>query len=410
MKVVVQKFGGTSVRDEISRSQAIKHIQLALGDGYKVVVVVSAMGRLPDAYATDALLALVDYPNHAISNREYDLLLSCGEVLSAVVFSNQLKKSGILSTALTGVQAGFLTTDDFTQAKIIEMDTTRLKEELTEVDVVVVTGFQGQTKTGDITTLGRGGSDTSAAALGASLNAEYVDIFTDVDGIKTADPRIVPGARTLDVVTYSEIVNLAYQGAKVVHPRAVEIAMQAKVPLRVRSTASSDVGTLVTGSINQNLGRDINDRLITGIAHIAGIAQIKIETEADMTTLHADVFGTLADAGISVDFINMFPGGLRFTVPDILGEKALDIIEKLGYQPTKTAHCAKVSVVGAGMTGVPGVTARIVRSLKEQNITILQSADSHTTIWVLVKEEEVNQAVNALHEAFELTEKSWLDN
>lgn len=410
MKVVVQKFGGTSVRDEISRSQAIKHIQLALGDGYKVVVVVSAMGRLPDAYATDALLELVDYPNHAISNREYDLLLSCGEVLSAVVFSNQLKKSGILSTALTGVQAGFLTTDDFTQAKIIEMDTTRLKEELTEVDVVVVTGFQGQTRTGDITTLGRGGSDTSAAALGASLNAEYVDIFTDVDGIKTADPRIVPGARTLDVVTYSEIVNLAYQGAKVVHPRAVEIAMQAKVPLRVRSTASSDVGTLVTGSINQNLGRDINDRLITGIAHIAGIAQIKIETEADMTTLHADVFGALADAGISVDFINMFPGGLRFTVPDILGEKALDIIEKLGYQPTKTAHCAKVSVVGAGMTGVPGVTARIVRSLKEQNITILQSADSHTTIWVLVKEEEVNQAVNALHEAFELTEKSWLDN
>lgn len=410
MKVVVQKFGGTSVRDENSRSQAIKHIQLALGDGYKVVVVVSAMGRLPDAYATDALLELVDYPNHAISNREYDLLLSCGEVLSAVVFSNQLKKSGILSTALTGVQAGFLTTDDFTQAKIIEMDTTRLKEELTEVDVVVVTGFQGQTRTGDITTLGRGGSDTSAAALGASLNAEYVDIFTDVDGIKTADPRIVPGARTLDVVTYSEIVNLAYQGAKVVHPRAVEIAMQAKVPLRVRSTASSDVGTLVTGSINQNLGRDINDRLITGIAHIAGIAQIKIETEADMTTLHADVFGALADAGISVDFINMFPGGLRFTVPDILGEKALDIIEKLGYQPTKTAHCAKVSVVGAGMTGVPGVTARIVRSLKEQNITILQSADSHTTIWVLVKEEEVNQAVNALHEAFELTEKSWLDN
>lgn len=410
MKVVVQKFGGTSVRDENSRSQAIKHIQLALGDGYKVVVVVSAMGRLPDAYATDALLKLVDYPNHAISNREYDLLLSCGEVLSAVVFSNQLKKSGILSTTLTGVQAGFLTTDDFTQAKIIEMDTTRLKEELTEVDVVVVTGFQGQTKTGDITTLGRGGSDTSAAALGASLNAEYVDIFTDVDGIKTADPRIVPGARTLDVVTYSEIVNLAYQGAKVVHPRAVEIAMQAKVPLRVRSTASSDVGTLVTGSINQSLGRDINDRLITGIAHIAGIAQIKIETEVDMTALHADVFGALADAGISVDFINMFPGGLRFTVPDILGEKALDIIEKLGYQPTKTAHCAKVSVVGAGMTGVPGVTARIVRSLKEKNISILQSADSHTTIWVLVKEEEVNQAVNALHEAFELTDKLWLDN
>jgi aspartate kinase len=368
------------------------------------------MGRLPDPYATDALLTLVDYPNHAISNREYDLLLSCGEVLSAVVFSNQLKKSGLTSTTLTGVQAGFITTDDFTQAKIIEMDTTRLVKELEAVDVVVVTGFQGQTRDGDITTLGRGGSDTSAAALGASLNADYVDIFTDVDGIKTADPRLVPGARTLDVVTYNEIVNLAYQGAKVVHPRAVEIAMQGKVPLRVRSTEAMNVGTLVTGAINQTLGRDINDRLITGIAHITGIAQIKIETDSDIETLHADVFGALADASISVDFINMFPGGLRFTVPDVLSDKAIDIIQTLGYHPVKTLNCAKVSVVGAGMTGVPGVTARIVRSLREKKIEILQSADSHTTIWVLVKEDDVREAVNALHEAFELTDKSWLQH
>lgn len=410
MKIVVQKFGGTSVRDESTRTQAIKHIQSAKEEGYKVVVVVSAMGRLPDPYATDALLTLVDYPNHAISNREYDLLLSCGEVLSAVVFSNQLKKSGLTSTALTGVQAGFVTTDDFTQAKIIEMDTTRLVKELESVDVVVVTGFQGQTREGDITTLGRGGSDTSAAALGASLNADYVDIFTDVDGIKTADPRLVPGARTLDVVTYNEIVNLAYQGAKVVHPRAVEIAMQGKVPLRVRSTQTTNVGTLVTGAINQTLGRDISDRLITGIAHITGIAQIKIETDSDIETLHADVFGALADAGISVDFINMFPGGLRFTVPDVLSDKAIDIIQTLGYQPVKTLNCAKVSVVGAGMTGVPGVTARIVRSLREKKIEILQSADSHTTIWVLVKEDDVREAVNALHEAFELTDKSWLQH
>lgn len=408
MKIVVQKFGGTSVRDESSRNQAIQHVKSAKNEGYKVVVVVSAMGRLPDAYATDALLALVDYPNHAISNREYDLLLSCGEVLSAVVFSNQLKKSGLQSTTLTGVQAGFITTNDFTQAKIIEMDTTRLKKELEVHDVVVVTGFQGQTRTGDITTLGRGGSDTSAAALGASLKAEYVDIFTDVDGIKTADPRIVPTARTLDVVTYNEIVNLAYQGAKVVHPRAVEIAMQGKIPLRVRSTHSTDVGTLVTGSIHHQLGQDINDRLITGIAHIAGITQLSIESTEDLETLHADVFGVLAESGISVDFINMFPGGLRFTVPDLLSDKAVQKIQAIGYEAKKLTHCAKVSVVGAGMTGVPGVTAKIVRSLREKNIPILQSADSHTTIWVLVKEEDVNEAVNALHEAFELTDKSWL--
>ena len=410
MDVIVQKFGGTSVKDEASREKAIKHIKSALREGYKVVVVVSAMGRAPAPYATDALLKLVDYPNHHISNREHDLLLACGEIISSVVFSNQLKQQGLSATALTGREAGIVTTNDYTQAKIIDMRPERLIEELEVHDVVVVTGFQGRTEQGEVTTLGRGGSDTTAAAIGASIDATFVDIFTDVDGIKTADPRIVASARTLDVVTYNEIVNLAYQGAKVIHPRAVEIAMQAKVPLRIRSTELEHVGTVVTGSVDAIKGKDINDRLITGIAHIAEIAQIKIETEAPLDKLHDDVFGSLAEAGISVDFINMYPTGLRFTVPEMLLAKAVAVIEQAGYQPTFVTSCAKVSVVGAGMTGVPGVTARIVRSLRERGVDILQSSDSHTTIWVLIKEADVNKALNALHDAFELSNRNWLQD
>ncbi|PXW92481.1 aspartate kinase [Streptohalobacillus salinus] len=410
MEVIVQKFGGTSVKDEASRKKAIKHIQSAIREGYKVVVVVSAMGRMPEPYATDALLKLVDYPNHHISNREHDLLLACGEIISTVVFSNQLKRLGLSATALTGREAGIITSDDYTQAKIIDMRPERLIEELEVHDAVVVAGFQGQTEQGDVTTLGRGGSDTTAAAIGASIDATFVDIFTDVDGIKTADPRIVESARTLDVVTYNEIVNLAYQGAKVIHPRAVEIAMQAKVPLRIRSTELEHVGTVVTGAIDTIKGKDINDRLITGIAHITGIAQIKIETKEPLDKLHDDVFGSLAEAGISVDFINMFPTGLRFTVPEALLVKAVAVIEQVGYQPTFVTSCAKVSVVGAGMTGVPGVTARIVRSLHEKGVHILQSSDSHTTIWVLIEETDVNKALNALHDAFELSNRNWLQN
>ncbi len=227
MKIIVQKFGGTSVRNDESRLKAAEHVRKAVDNGYKVVVVVSAMGRDGEPYATDTLLSLVE-PS-SLSKREQDLLVSCGEIISAVVFSNLLNGMSVSSVALTGAQAGFRTNDDFTNAKILEMKCESLKRQLETNDVVVVAGFQGQSQTGEVTTLGRGGSDTSATALGAALQAEWVDIFTDVEGVMTADPRIVKDARALDTMTYNEICNMAYQGAKVIHPRAVEIAMQAKI-------------------------------------------------------------------------------------------------------------------------------------------------------------------------------------
>lgn len=402
MKIIVQKFGGTSVRDAAGRELAYKHILNSLNDGYKVVVVVSAMGRRGDAYATDTLLSLVN--PKLISKREQDLLMSCGEVISSVVFTNMLKENGIKASALTGAAAGFVTNDDHTNAKILEMKCERLLHVLEKNDVVVVAGFQGATKNGDVTTIGRGGSDTSAAALGAALRAEWIDIFTDVEGVMTADPRIVENARPLDVVTYTEICNMAYQGAKVIHPRAVEIAMQAKVPIRVRSTYSNSLGTLVT-SISKNAGSDLKERTVTGIAHVGNITQIKVFPHEGQYDIQAEVFKAMAKEHISVDFINISPSGIVYTVTEDMTDKAEKVLKDLGYEPVITRGCAKVSTVGAGIAGVPGITAKIVTALSAEGIQILQSADSHTTIWVLVKEADLVKAVNALHEAFHLADE-----
>ncbi|MBA4536244.1 aspartate kinase [Bacillus aquiflavi] len=402
MKIVVQKFGGTSVRDENSRAYARKHIETALAEGFKVVVVVSAMGRQGDPYATDTLLSLVNGKNSKINKREQDLLMSCGEIISSIVFANMLLESGIKATAYTGAQAGFQTTSNHTNAKISDMKCDRLLRELEQVDVVVVAGFQGVAKNGDVTTIGRGGSDTSAAALGAALNVEWIDIFTDVAGIMTADPRIAENARPLANVTYNEVCNMAYQGAKVIHPRAVEIAMQAKVPIRIRSTYDDGLGTLVTSLNKDHKVSDIRERLVTGIAHVANITQIKVYAKKDQYNLQSEVFKGMANENISVDFINISPNGVIYTVTEDTSEKAIEVLKKLEYEYEVERNCAKVSVVGAGITGVPGVTAKIVTALSEKGIRILQSADSHTTIWVLVKQEDLFGAVNALHDVFHL--------
>jgi aspartate kinase len=400
MKIIVQKFGGTSLQNDEARERAIEHVKNAVNQGYKVVVVVSAMGRKGNPYATDTLLSLIQ-PDH-VSKREMDLLLSCGETISSVVFSNLLNANGLKSEAYTGGQAGFRTSENHSNAKIIEMKTERIQKALSGLDVVVVAGFQGQTKTGEITTIGRGGSDTSAAALGASLGAEWIDIFTDVEGVMTADPRIVSDARRLQVLTYTEVCNMAYQGAKVIHPRAVEIAMNAKVPLRIRSTYSDQPGTLVTAIKRFGKGRDIQERLITGITYMDNVSQIKVKAREGEYDFQAKVFKAMAGEHISVDFFNISPQDIVYTVNDQATDRAISALQKLGFEPECKKGCAKVSAVGAGIAGVPGVTSKIVNALTDLGIQILQSADSHTTIWVLINQVHLKDAVNALHRTFEL--------
>lgn len=403
MRILVQKFGGSSLTTAECRERAIAHIERALAEGYALVVVVSAMGRKGDPYATDTLLQLIRENGNRLPTRETDLLLHTGEIISASVMCSLLHERGINATVLSGGQANIITSDDFSNAQILSIDPKRIRSELEAGRLVIVPGFQGRTAQWEITTLGRGGSDTTATALGVALQAELVDIFTDVNGIMTADPRIVEEAQPLTAVTYTEICNMAHLGAKVIHPRAVEIAMQTQVPIRVRSTFTDDPGTLVTTlhEIGRISGR-VRDCTVMGIAHVPNITQIKVYAKEGQYDTQLQVFKAMAKHNISVDFINVNPLGVAYTVHDQMAEKAAGILLEMGYEPQLMPHCAKVSVVGAGMAGVPGVMAQIVEALTNHDIQILQSADSHTTIWVLVHEEDMVKAVRALHRQFQL--------
>lgn len=405
MKILVQKFGGTSVATPESRQAAIRHIERARQDGYAVVVVVSAMGRKGDPYATDTLLSLLNLEEAqaSVSSRDRDMLLACGETISAVVFANALRAKGHEVQVMTGAQAGILTNGDFGNARILNIRPERMIAALEADQIVVVMGFQGVDDDGEVTTLGRGGSDTTATAIGVALEAEAVDIFTDVSGIMTADPRLVDDARQLSQVTYTEICNLAYQGAKVIHPRAVEIAMQRNIPIRVRSTHSDDPGTLVTQAPQQLEHGALFDRFVTGIAHSANVTQIRVAGDSIGTS---SIFTLMAEHKISVDFISVTPFEVAFTVGDDVANIAVQQLQKLGYFPETRPGCAKVSVVGAGIMGVPGIMARIVEALAIEGIDILQSADSHTTIWVLVDGAQMGPAVRALHRAFQLAQQT----
>jgi aspartate kinase len=404
MRILVQKFGGTSLSTAEARKHVIEHIQDALQQQYRLVVVVSAMGRKGEPYATDTLLEWIRENGNSLPAREQDMLLCVGEMISAATLCSLLRARDIPATVLTGGQAGIVTNHTFGDARIVSIDTASVLELLEQEQVVIVTGFQGRTEAGDLTTLGRGGSDTSATALGAALKAELVDIFTDVEGILTADPRIVEDAKPLEQVSYAEICNMAHNGAKVIHPRAVEIAMQANIPVRVRSTFTKHPGTLVTSvDTMQGERKTVQDKFVTGIAHFANVTQIQVQaTEGAPFDLSLNVFKTMAQHQISVDFINVNPSGVVYTVFDHVAGKAEALLQDLGYEPRLLRGCAKVSVIGGGMNGVPGIMARIVEALTREDVPILQSADSNATIWVLVRNEHMADAVRALHKTFAL--------
>lgn len=402
MDLIVQKFGGTSLQGEQSRRHVLRHIVRERTAGRSLVVVVSAMGRRGEPYATDSLLELVRINGNALPAREKDLLLSCGEIISAATLCSLLTAEGIPSVALSGGQAGIVTDARFGGARIVRIQTDAIRQHLKEGRVVIVAGFQGATDCGEITTLGRGGSDTSATALGAALGASIVDIYTDVDGILTADPRWVPSARQLPVVSYEEISNMANNGAKVIHPRAVEIAMKAGVPVRVRSTFSDGEGTLVTRSETIREKGVWTDRTVTGLAHVSGVTQLAVYNDNGPSELQLRVFRAMATHGISVDFINVMPTGVHYTVSSADTDDAIRLLRELDFEPVVRRGCAKVSLIGGGMNGEPGVMAGIVEALTTAGINILQSADSNTTIWVLIAETDLAAALQALHSAFGL--------
>jgi len=406
LRILVQKFGGTSLATTELRSRVCDIIAATQQADFAPVVVVSAMGRESAAYATDTLLNLIKEVNPDPLPRELDILLSCGETICGVLLANQLSAQGIKARFLTGEQAGIVTDGNYGNAHIRYVNPQKILECLENGLVAVVAGFQGIGQNGDLNTLGRGGSDTTASALGVALNAEFIDIYTDVEGVMTADPRIVENARLLDSINYNEICQLARDGAKVVHPRAIEIAMQKGIPLRIRSTFSDSLGTMVSNQVDKidEPVKIISDRLITGITYTANIAQIKINTTGvdKKNRIELKVFKAMAKAGVSVDFITVQPQAIMFTVNYDKAMKTNEILRGLDLIPEIEFNCAKVAIVGAAMTGIPGVMYKVVEAMAENDIAILQSGDSYTNIWCLVKKEDMNKAVQALHDKFEL--------
>ncbi|ANZ94045.1 MULTISPECIES: aspartate kinase [Brochothrix] len=403
MKLIVQKFGGTSVKTAESRQLAIGHINNALKKGYQSVVVVSAIGRSGDPYATDTLLGLVDSPHTALSLREQDMLVSVGELISANVFADMLNKAGIKAAALSGGQAGILTDANYQNADILAVNPKRIFHELNNgADVVVVAGFQGHAPNGDVTTLGRGGSDTSAAALGVAVKAEFIDIFTDVEGIMTADPRVVKKAIQLDKISYTEVMQMATEGAKVIHPRAVETANKGKVPMRVRSTYSQNEGTLITdiSPVEQTTAQQ--DRaLFCGVTHINNLCQFTITKPAQLD--EHSLTAILKENRVNASFISTNETHLLFSVPDVKRELIEDVLVNNGNVVTIREKCAKITVVGIEHRHMKDVSQTILTALDNENIQILQTKSNANTLWVLVDEVNMIQAANSLHDIFNQT-------
>jgi aspartate kinase len=399
-ELVVQKFGGTSVATPDGRAAVRARVRTRVEAGADVVVVVSAMGRRGAPYATDTLLGLLgDGP---ADPREADMLSSCGEVIAAVVLAHELRAEGVPAYAMTGAEAGVRTDGGFGDATVLGVDPEPLCAAIARGLVPVVAGFQGASVTGETTTLGRGGSDTTACAIGSALHASVVEIHTDVDGVMSADPRTCDGARVLESLQFEELFQMARTGAKVMHAPAAEIAMAAGVPVRVLNTSGAAAGTLITDATT--LAGGLQPRIATAVSHVDGIARfvVALPEGEDRSAAMTDVFRTMADAAVSLDMFTPMEDRLAFSVDSCAADAASALLTRLGLPFARRDDLAKVTLVGAGMHGIPGVMARIAEALSSAGIDILQSADSHYTISVLVPASDLQRAVESLHAGFGL--------
>lgn len=396
MMIVIQKFGGTTVSSVSKRLLVAKRIKDTIDLGLSPIAVISAIGRLGEPYSTDSLLSLVR-PNR-IKARDLDLLMSVGEIISCVLMVDTLASIGVNAKPYTGGQAGIITDESYGKANILHVKPEPILECLKKGIVPVVAGFQGITEHGQITTLGRGGSDTSAAILAKAVDADRIEIYTDVDGIMTADPNIVKEAKKLNELSYSELFEMADQGSKVIHPKAVSIAMSKQIPLIIKNIAGNDPGTLIS---NRKIEKQKKD-LVTSIVHISGRCQVK--ALYDNSDEKIGILKELADKGISLDIINVFPSHMVFTIEKQAKVQVEQILASMATSFSVLDGLCKVSIIGEGMKGVPGVIYKAIKLLSEQGIEVLQTSDSHTTISCLIKEKDAERAVSILHQGYCLLE------
>ncbi|HHX77985.1 MAG TPA: aspartate kinase [Firmicutes bacterium] len=401
--IIIQKFGGTSLASPDLRGLAADHIIAAVKKGFSPVVVVSAMGRAGNYYATETLIDLALKENDNPDDLTLAFLLACGENISAALLAMLLSKRGYAAVPLTGAMAGIITSYGHLDACIKKVEKKRLYKIIKDKTIPVVAGFQGSNRLGEITTLGRGGSDTTAVALGAALKAQKVEIYTDVSGLMTADPHIVPEAKNISSISYNEILQMASEGAKVIHPRAVETAMEFNVPLVIKNIVKTNKETVIVNNNHHHVFTEpVRKRIVTGITSISRLAQINVSAPLEISQ---EMFKLLAAANISIDLINLFPEKSFFTIAGEKVQEALEVLQQLKLEGNVTQNLAKVTVIGAGMRGVPGIMARIVAALSRADVQILQTADSHINISCLIHESELNKALRSLHEEFFLEAK-----
>nr|3AB4_A Chain A, Aspartokinase [Corynebacterium glutamicum]3AB4_C Chain C, Aspartokinase [Corynebacterium glutamicum]3AB4_E Chain E, Aspartokinase [Corynebacterium glutamicum]3AB4_G Chain G, Aspartokinase [Corynebacterium glutamicum]3AB4_I Chain I, Aspartokinase [Corynebacterium glutamicum]3AB4_K Chain K, Aspartokinase [Corynebacterium glutamicum]3AB4_M Chain M, Aspartokinase [Corynebacterium glutamicum]3AB4_O Chain O, Aspartokinase [Corynebacterium glutamicum] len=407
MALVVQKYGGSSLESAERIRNVAERIVATKKAGNDVVVVCSAMGD-----TTDELLELAAAVNPVPPAREMDMLLTAGERISNALVAMAIESLGAEAQSFTGSQAGVLTTERHGNARIVDVTPGRVREALDEGKICIVAGFQGVNKeTRDVTTLGRGGSDTTAVALAAALNADVCEIYSDVDGVYTADPRIVPNAQKLEKLSFEEMLELAAVGSKILVLRSVEYARAFNVPLRVRSSYSNDPGTLIAGSMEDI---PVEEAVLTGVATDKSEAKVTVLGISDKPGEAAKVFRALADAEINIDMVlqNVFSvedgtTDITFTCPRSDGRRAMEILKKLQVQGNWTNvlyddQVGKVSLVGAGMKSHPGVTAEFMEALRDVNVNIELISTSEIRISVLIREDDLDAAARALHEQFQL--------
>ena len=408
MGLIVQKFGGSSVADAESIKRVAARIVATKRSGQQVVVVVSAMGD-----TTDELIDLANQVSPMPNGRELDMLLTAGERISMALLAMAISNLGLEARSFTGSQAGIIATSTHGRARVIDVTPGRIQEALNEGAIAIVAGFQGIAQdTKDITTLGRGGSDTTAVALAAALDADVCEIYTDVDGVFSADPRIVPSARKLNSVTYDEMLELAASGAKVLHLRCVEYARRFNLPIHVRSSFSNLEGTWVVK--DQPEGGSMEQAIISGIAHDKSEAKITIVGVPDRAGVAARIFQAIADADINIDMIvqNVSAAAtgltdISFTLPRAEGSRATGIVQKLqgeiGFQSIQyDDQIGKLSLIGAGMRSHPGVTATFFAAMADAGVNIEMISTSEIRISIVCRQTDIERAVQAAHTAFDL--------
>jgi len=409
--LVVQKYGGSSVADAEGIKRVAKRIVEAKKNGHQVVVVVSAMGD-----TTDELIDLAEQVSPMPAGREFDMLLTAGERISMALLAMAIKNLGHEAQSFTGSQAGVITDSVHNKARIIDVTPGRIRVALDEGNIAIVAGFQGVSQDKkDITTLGRGGSDTTAVALAAALDAEVCEIYTDVDGVFTADPRVVKKAKKIDWISFEDMLELAASGSKVLLHRCVEYARRYNIPIHVRSSFSGLQGTWVS---NEPTGDKVEQAIISGVAHDTSEAKITVVGVPDKPGEAAAIFRAVADAEINIDMIvqNVSAAStgltdISFTLPKAEGRKAIDALEKakgsIGFDSLRyDDQIGKISLVGAGMKTNPGVTADFFRALSDAGVNIELISTSEIRISVVTRADDVNEAVRAVHSAFGLDSDS----